>query len=96
MQLSEEQLKNVQELQNQFSGTKLQLADLVYKQSLLIKKLDELKDQFTTLEQSLIEEFGQDSVIDLKTGIVKTKEEVEKEDAEKAANQEAIKEIKKV
>jgi len=36
MKLSEEQLKNVQELQNQFSNQKLMLGDLVYKQSLVV------------------------------------------------------------
>tara|TARA_R100000742_G_C4276482_1_gene97596 strand:- start:29 stop:313 length:285 start_codon:yes stop_codon:yes gene_type:complete len=79
MKLNEEQLKNVQELQNEFSNSKLHLGDLVYKQSLLVKKIDQLKDQFTAMEAALIEEFGQDSVINLQTGEVKTKEEVEKE-----------------
>ena len=79
MKLSEEQLKNVQDLQNEFSNNKLHLGDLVYKQSLLVKKIDQLKDQFTAMEAALIEEFGQDSVINLQTGEVKTKEEVEKE-----------------
>ena len=77
MKLSEEQLKNVQELQNQFSNQKLMLGDLVYKQSLVVKKLDELKAQFIDMEKALIDEFGQDAVIDLKTGEVKSKEEAE-------------------
>jgi hypothetical protein len=79
MKLSEEQLKNVQDLQNEFSKNKLTLGDLVYKQSIVIKKIDEVRDQFVKMENSLIEEFGQDSVIDLQTGNVKTKEEVETE-----------------
>jgi hypothetical protein len=78
MKLSEEQLKNVQDLQNEFSNNKLHLGDLVYKQSILIKKIDELKDQFVVMEKALIDEFGQDSVIDLKTGEVKPKEDNEK------------------
>jgi|TARA_R100000742_G_C4250498_1_gene68873 hypothetical protein len=77
MKLSEEQLKNVQDLQNEFSNNKLHLGDLVYKQSILIKKIDELKDQFVVMEKALIDEFGQDSVIDLKTGEVKAKEDNE-------------------
>ena len=77
MKLSDEQLKNVQDLQNQFSNQKLMLGDLVYKQALVVKKIDELKAQFATMEGALIEEFGQDSVIDLKTGEVKQKDEVE-------------------
>lgn len=77
MKLSEEQLKAVQDLQNEFSNNKLRLGDLVYQQSFVVKKIDELKDQFGTMEKALIEEFGQDSVIDLKTGEVKLKEDVE-------------------
>ena len=77
MKLSEEQLKNVQDLQNEFSNNKLHLGDLVYKQSILIKKIDELKDQFVVMEKALIDEFGQDSVIYLKTGEVKAKEDNE-------------------
>ena len=78
MKLSEEQLKNVQDLQNEFSNNKLRLGDLVYQQSFLVKKIDELKDQFVTMEKGLIKEFGQDAVIDLKTGEVKPKEDKEK------------------
>tara|TARA_R100001244_G_scaffold100128_1_gene74684 strand:- start:1909 stop:2157 length:249 start_codon:yes stop_codon:yes gene_type:complete len=78
MKLSEEQLKSVQDLQNEFSNNKLRLGDLVYQQSFVVKKIDELKDQFGVMEKALIEEFGQDSVIDLKTGEVKPKEDKEK------------------
>tara|TARA_R100001443_G_scaffold100187_2_gene107480 strand:+ start:1892 stop:2152 length:261 start_codon:yes stop_codon:yes gene_type:complete len=79
MKLSKEQLKNVQDLQTEFSNQKIMLGDLVYKQSLVIKKIDELKEQFVTMEAALIKEFGQDSVIDLKTGEVKPKEDSNKE-----------------
>ena len=59
MKLSEEQLKNVQTIKAEFSNNKLHLGDLVYQQSLIVKKVDDLRLQFIEMEKSLIEEFGQ-------------------------------------
>jgi|TARA_R100000935_G_scaffold14381_1_gene28840 hypothetical protein len=93
MKLSDEQLKGVHDLQNEFNSTKMALADAAFKQSLIVKKLGEIQTSFQEMEASLIEEFGQDSVINLQTGEVKSKEEAEAEEKEVEESKEELKKV---
>tara|TARA_R100000935_G_scaffold36672_1_gene57665 strand:+ start:610 stop:885 length:276 start_codon:yes stop_codon:yes gene_type:complete len=77
MKLSKIQLDEVQGLQGEFNKAKLSLGDITFQQSLMVKQLEQFQVKFAELEAKLIEEFGQDSVINLKTGEVKSKEEAE-------------------
>ena len=69
------------------------LADAAFKQSLIVKKLGEIQTSFQEMEASLIEEFGQDSVINLQTGEVKSKEEAEAEEKEVEESKEELKKV---
>lgn len=75
--LTEEQLKEIQEINNEFLQCKVGIADAELNKKNLLIKLEELQAQFKGIEAKLIEEYGQDAVIDLKTGEVKPPESKE-------------------
>lgn len=77
--LTPEELKNLQALNQEFTQVKLRLADSVYQQVLFTKDLDVIKDKFSVIEKELGEKYGLNSVIDLATGVVKEKEEEEEQ-----------------
>ena len=77
--LSKEELQKIQSLNQQFVETKVQLADIVYNEKVLIDKLDSLKQQFASVEQQLIQKYGENSTIDLKDGTVTPSKEPKKE-----------------
>lgn len=77
--LTPEELKNLQALNQEFTQVKLRLADSVYQQVLFTKDLDVIKDKFSVVEKELGEKYGLNSVIDLATGVVKEKEQEEEQ-----------------
>lgn len=76
--LSKEELQKIQSLNQEFVETKVQLADIVYNEKVLIDKLDSLKQQFASVEQKLIQKYGENSTIDLKDGTVTPSKEPKK------------------
>ena len=79
--LKDEELKKVQELNQQFLQTKIEIADAFV---VLVKKvpnLDAVQGQFGELEKELIASYGENAVIDLRTGEVKEPEK-EKEESD--------------
>ena len=74
--LTEEELKSVQEIHNKYNKAKMDLGDHVLQRRVLLQNIDMLKEDFAVVEKSLIEKYGKDSVIDLATGQVKSAEEV--------------------
>tara|TARA_R110000744_G_scaffold109191_1_gene206482 strand:- start:8436 stop:8699 length:264 start_codon:yes stop_codon:yes gene_type:complete len=81
IKLSEEELKRVQDLNQEFTKTKLEIADNVLRQQAALKQLDDLRITFGVEEKKLAETYGQDAIIDLATGVV-TKKEADVEEAE--------------
>ena len=74
-QLSKEQLELLQGLQKQFNDSKFEIADLEIKKAELVSGIADIKAKFAEQEKSLMEEFGQNAVINLQTGEVKESEE---------------------
>ncbi|MFT4800778.1 MAG: putative nucleic acid-binding Zn-ribbon protein [Flavobacteriaceae bacterium] len=74
-QLSKEQLELLQGLQKQFNDSKFEIADLEIKKADLISGIADIKEKFAEQEKSLMEEFGQNAIINLQTGEVKEEEE---------------------
>lgn len=68
--LTSEELKDLQELNAAFNNAKNQLADLELNKMSLVAGLASLQNKFKEMEQSLVEKYGQDSVINLQTGEV--------------------------
>ena len=81
IKLTEEELKRIQDLNQEFTKAKLEIADNVLRQQALLKQLDDLRAAFGVEEKKLSETYGQDAIIDLATGVV-TKKEAEVVEAE--------------
>lgn len=76
--LNEEQLNKVQELNQSFLKLKVSIADAEVNKSQAIKQLNEVQQEFSSFEKELMKEYGENAVIDLRTGEV-TQPEKEKE-----------------
>jgi|TARA_R100000482_G_scaffold83573_1_gene33203 hypothetical protein len=82
-QLKEEELKNIQALNQKFVNTKVAIADAEVNKKNLIAALETIQKEFADMEKELIKSYGENSVIDLRTGEVKEKEEKVEEVKEK-------------
>tara|TARA_R110002012_G_scaffold16404_5_gene63447 strand:- start:14717 stop:14989 length:273 start_codon:yes stop_codon:yes gene_type:complete len=78
--LTEEELNKLQSLQNEYNQLKLQLGDTVMQQSILMKKIDEIRTAFSNEEKPLMDKYGENSTIDLQTGVVTQKPKEEEAD----------------
>ena len=76
--LNEEQLNKVQELNQNFLKLKVSIADAEVNKSKALKQLNEVQEEFRSFEKELMKEYGENAVIDLRTGEV-TQPEKEKE-----------------
>ena len=81
-QLNKEQLELLQGLQSQFNQAKFDIADAEIRKSALLSGLTEIQKKFAEQEKILMEEFGQNAVINLETGEVKEPEPKTKEPLE--------------
>jgi len=73
-QLTAEELKQLQDLQNDFTKSKMALGDLELEKQGLLKHIESLKIVFAENEKVLIEKYGANAVINIKTGEVTEKE----------------------
>ena len=76
--IEEQELKQLQDLNAEFAQLKTNLGDLTLQKHGVCLRVEEIKSEFQKAEKSLMDKYGQDSVINLETGEVKPKEEVEK------------------
>lgn len=82
-QLKDEELKNIQALNQKFVNTKVAIADAEVNKKNLIAALETIQQEFADMEKELIKSYGENSVIDLRTGEVRDKEEKVEEVKEK-------------
>lgn len=68
--LNEEQLNKVQELNQNFLKLKVSIADAEVNKSQALKQLNEVQQEFSSFEKELMKEYGENAVIDLRTGEV--------------------------
>ena len=66
--LTEEEFKEIKEMQENFQNAKLTLGDLEITKKSVLDQVGDMKVQFAQIESSLIEKYGADSVIDMSTG----------------------------
>ncbi len=83
--LTKEELQKVQELNQQFLQTKIKIADTFVALVKEVPNLDEVQTKFASLEKELIEVYGENAVIDLRTGKV-TEPEAEPEKEKQDSN----------
>ena len=73
--ISEDQLKEIQGINNKFLQAKIKIADTVIGLFNTVPTVEVIQGQFNDLEKELIKEYGENAVIDLRTGEVKDPEE---------------------
>jgi hypothetical protein len=71
--LEEKELETLQKLSDSINKLKFALGEMEVKKLDLFGQVSSLHQQFAQMESSLIEKYGKDSVINLKTGEVKKK-----------------------
>lgn len=72
--LTQEELTAIQQMNSDFSKAKMAIGDLELQKEKVIEHIKELKAVFGAHEKSLIEKYGEDSVINVQTGEVTKKE----------------------
>jgi len=72
-QLTEEELKKIQEMSGEFNKAKLGLGDLELQKQGLLKHIELIRGDFSSYEMMLIEKYGKDSVINIQTGEITNK-----------------------
>ena len=72
--ITKKELERLQELNTKFGGLKNQLGDLALQKDVVLKEINTVRTDFTSLEKKLIKKYGEDSVINLQTGEIKEKE----------------------
>ena len=75
--IEEQELKQLQGLNAEFAQLKTNLGDLTLQKHGICLRVEEIKSEFQKAEKSLMDKYGQNSVINLETGEVKPKEEEE-------------------
>jgi hypothetical protein len=66
--LTEQELSSLTELNANFAKAKMGLGDLEIQKSMLLNDIAGMKKEFETHEKALIEKYGADAIINLKTG----------------------------
>ena len=76
-------MEALQSLISEFEQGKLKLGDLELQKSIIISNIGTIKQKFAEEEQKLINKYGDNSVINLKTGEITEKETEESSEKEK-------------
>jgi chaperonin cofactor prefoldin len=71
--VEEKELKLLQELNSTFVQLKDKIADLELQKQMIFENVSEIKKQFKNLESELVEKYGDNSIINLETGIITEK-----------------------
>lgn len=72
--LTEEELGKTQAMHNEFNKLKAHLADVSLQKHGLLKQIDFLRNDFSQHENSLMEKYGTDAVINIQTGEITRKQ----------------------
>lgn len=73
--VTKQELQTIQELNSEFNKAKMAIGDVELQKHNIIRHIEELKVQFSTHEQYLIEKYGADAIINIQTGEVTHKTE---------------------
>lgn len=68
--LTPEELTTVQEMNSTFTQAKIALGDLEIQKHGILGQIKQLRDDFSKNEKQLIDKYGPDAVINIKTGDV--------------------------
>lgn len=74
MKLTQEELQAIQQMNAEYNRLRLNVADLEMQKHSTLMMLDSLREKFSNHERLLIERYGEDAVINMKTGDITKKE----------------------
>lgn len=74
MNLTKEELEAIQQMNAEYNRLRLNIADLEMQKHSVLMGLDSLREKFSNHERLLIERYGEDAVINMKTGEITKKE----------------------
>jgi len=72
--VTSQELEEIQQMNSEFQKMKTSLGDIELQKHSILKHIDELKKVFMENERLLIEKYGEDAVINIKTGEITKKE----------------------
>jgi hypothetical protein len=72
--LTNEELKKIQDLNADFNKAKISLGDLELQKQNILKNIEEIRQGFAENELELIAKYGEDAIINIKTGEVTKKQ----------------------
>lgn len=72
--VTSEELEGIQQMNSEFQKMKNSLGDIELQKHSILKHIDDLKKVFMENERLLIEKYGEDAVINIKTGEITKKE----------------------
>ena len=70
-QLTEEELEVLQGCVTKYNNIKIKIADTLILQDSLLKEIDLVKSVYMAEEHKLIQKYGDDTIINVKTGEIK-------------------------
>jgi hypothetical protein len=74
MNLTKEELEAIQQMNAEYNRLRLNISDLEMQKHSVLMMLDSLREKFSNHERLLIERYGEDAVINMKTGEITKKE----------------------
>jgi len=73
VKLTEQELTDLQKANEQLTKYKLAIGELELQKNGLLSQVNKLQLEFSKMEDTLVEKYGKDSIINLKTGDVTKK-----------------------
>jgi len=73
VKLTEQELADLQKANEQLTKYKLAIGELELQKNGLLSQVNKLQLEFSKMEDTLVEKYGKDSIINLKTGDVTKK-----------------------
>jgi hypothetical protein len=73
--LTEQELKEIQEMNAEFNKAKISLGDAELQKQGILKHIEVIRERFAFNEKELILKYGEDAVINIQTGEVTKKQD---------------------
>jgi 3-methyladenine DNA glycosylase AlkC len=73
--LTQEELDQIQQANSQYTRMKMTIADLEIQKHTVLMAMDSLREKFSSIEIDLMDKYGKDAVINMKTGEITKKED---------------------
>ena len=72
--LTQEELDQILQANSEYTRMKMTIADLEIQKHTVLMAMDSLRESFSSIEKQLMSKYGEDAVINMKTGEITKKE----------------------